>query len=81
MKREVNECVGCPHDMGCLGDACSYVHIERYYCDECEDEGVEFSIDGRDLCQRCAEIYLQELFDDLTLDEKAELLNVSIYHY
>ena len=31
-----NECVGCPPEMGCLGDECSNRNVPHYYCDKCD---------------------------------------------
>ena len=33
-----NDCVGCPPERGCLGEACMYRNVPHYYCDECGDE-------------------------------------------
>ena len=30
-----NECVDCPPDLGCIGSACKYKNVPRYYCDIC----------------------------------------------
>ena len=54
MKKIENECVGCPKDMGCLGDYCPYVNVTRYYCDECGDEAPLYYVDGQELCEFCA---------------------------
>ncbi|MCI7758523.1 MAG: TraR/DksA C4-type zinc finger protein [[Eubacterium] saphenum] len=57
MRRTTNDCVGCPSEMGCLGDYCRYAHVERIYCDECDDEieeeKIHYTDDGRELCLRC----------------------------
>lgn len=56
-----NECVGCPKEMGCMGDACPNRNVPHYYCDECGEEIVEglsyrdyYTTDGSDhLCKDC----------------------------
>lgn len=53
MKRVENECVCCPPDMGCIGNACPYVNVARYYCDICGEEDVLYHYDGQELCIEC----------------------------
>lgn len=56
-----NECVGCPPNMCCIGDACPHKNVPVYYCDECGEEIVEYhsyrdyyTTDGSDhLCKKC----------------------------
>lgn len=31
----IDECVGCPPEMGCLGNSCSYKNQPYLVCDEC----------------------------------------------
>lgn len=54
-----NECVGCPPEMGCMGNACPYRNVPVYYCDECGEEiGYEdvYTTDGANhLCKNCYE--------------------------
>ena len=38
MVRIEDECVGCPPEMGCIGDACPYRSVPRWYCDSCKQE-------------------------------------------
>ena len=77
MRKYENECVGCPPEMGCMGNACPYRNVARDYCDTCGDDA-SYRIDGEDYCESCAEKYLQEEFDCLTISEKAELLEIDI---
>jgi hypothetical protein len=50
-----------------------------YYCDICEDGTcAEYSIDGEHYCEDCAKVYLKETFEDLTLLEQAEALNIDM---
>lgn len=77
MKRIENQCVGCPKDMGCIGNACPYMNVTFYECDNCSEDA-EYHIDGEDYCVHCAERYLLDIFDELTVMEKAEALGVDI---
>ena len=38
MVRLEDECVGCPPELGCLGQLCPYQNVPRCYCDECGEE-------------------------------------------
>ena len=80
MRKIENECVGCPPHMGCLGSTCPYKNVERIICDDCGYECDEdcYIIDEKDYCEECALNYIQSVFDDLTLCEKAEALNIYI---
>lgn len=73
-----NECVGCPAEMGCLGTACPYMNVERCYCDMCGDDNAEYRIGHEDYCENCTKDYLQQCFDDLSIKEKAELLDIDL---
>ena len=49
-----NECVGCPPEIGCLGDNCPYSHVKHLYCDECGDEvGTLYDLDNSQYCEKC----------------------------
>lgn len=49
-----NECVGCDKDMGCIGPACPYLHVVRFFCDRCKDEVDKlYKADGDELCSEC----------------------------
>lgn len=51
-----NECVGCPPEMGCIGEGCPHRNVPRYYCDHCGDEldpDEFYVVDGEDLCEDC----------------------------
>lgn len=53
----IDECIGCPADKGCIGDACAYSSVPVYYCDECGEEFDPEDLyydDNKDmLCERC----------------------------
>ena len=76
MKKIENFCVDC--DLPCLGIACPNRNVPVYYCDICNSDCANYVIDGEDYCFECAQKRMQELFDELTLSEKAELLKVYI---
>lgn len=61
MRRVENECIGCPPELGCIGSACRYSKVTRYYCDECGDETKLFDFDGRELCLSCIEDLLEQV--------------------
>lgn len=49
-----DECVGCPTELGCLGNACPKRHVPHLICDKCgEDERTLYMLDGRELCIDC----------------------------
>ena len=58
MVMQENGCVGCPKEMGCLGDSCPNRNVKVYLCDDCEREvsiGYEdlYEYDGKQLCLTC----------------------------
>ena len=50
-----DECVGCPKEMGCLGNSCPHMSVPHYYCDYCGDELPDGYIeyDGGEYCESC----------------------------
>lgn len=63
-----NNCVGCPTDLGCIGDSCSNRNVTVFFCDDCHTE-VEanelylFETTGkeRELCEEC---WKERMLDD-----------------
>jgi len=54
MIRFENECIGCPSNMGCIGDACMYRYSPVYICDKCGDEVDElYEYFGEEYCEEC----------------------------
>lgn len=53
MKKVENECVGCPTEMGCLGDSCKYKNVVRFYCDRCGCEEQLYYFEDEELCKDC----------------------------
>lgn len=48
-----NDCVGCPPEMGCLGNSCPNKNVARFYCDECGDNADLREYDNKQLCEHC----------------------------
>ena len=70
------ECVDC--GLSCIGDICRYKNVLVYYCDKCPTyKRADYMIDNDHFCEDCAKKYIQELFEELTISEQAEKLNVS----
>lgn len=63
MRETTNECVGCPPEMGCLGDSCPNRNVTRLYCDECGDETQLYYYDGQELCIDCITELLKETLE------------------
>lgn len=53
MKKIEDECVGCPTELGCIGSACPYKNVVRFYCDRCGEETKLYHYDGEQLCVEC----------------------------
>ena len=49
-----NECVGCPTELGCMGNACPNRDVPLLCCDKCGDD-VErlYEYNGEELCVEC----------------------------
>ena len=64
MVKYENECVGCPPEMGCLGDSCPNRNVMHLYCDKFQDDvEVLYDYDGEELCEEC----LLDSFEKITL--------------
>ena len=75
-----NHCCGCATPgYPCLGDSCPYVNVPVYYCDLCDNNTyAEYEIDGEHYCEDCIASELKQMFNDLSITEKAEVLNVKL---
>lgn len=80
MIRYENHCCGCAVPAyPCIGDSCPYVNVPVRYCDYCDkDSYAKYDIEGEHYCEDCAKKYLKEVFNDLTLSEQAEALDVDV---
>ena len=76
MKKIENRCVDC--GMPCLS-SCRLRNVNVCYCDRCKDDNAIYTINDEDLCEHCADTVLNELFDELTISEKAEALNLTLH--
>ena len=56
-----NECVGCPGELGCIGNSCRYMNVVRFYCDGCGEEKQLYYWDGIELCIDCIEHKLERV--------------------
>jgi hypothetical protein len=56
-----DECVGCPAELGCLGNSCPYKNVPRFYCDGCGNEAKLYWYDGEQLCIDCIECRLERV--------------------
>lgn len=57
-----NDCVGCPPEIGCLGNSCPYRSAPYHFCDRCGEEIEEpIEFEGEELCEEC---YNAENADD-----------------
>ena len=61
-----DECVGCPPEMGCMGNSCPNRNVKHLYCDKCGEDCAALYIDDYDnqVCEDC----LKKQFDKITLD-------------
>ena len=76
MRKNENHCVQC--DLPCIGRACPYVNVEVVICDVCDELDATYHIDGEDYCEECAKRYMQSVFDELAITERAEVLGLDI---
>lgn len=53
MKKILDECVGCPPEIGCFGSSCPYKNVVRFYCDKCGEEGKLYYYNSEELCEDC----------------------------
>ena len=60
MTKYEDDCIGCPKEMGCIGNSCPYMNVPHQYCDICKEETDElWEHDGKEYCFEC----LQEELD------------------
>jgi hypothetical protein len=59
MKKTFNECVDCGKP--CIGSACPYRNVTRYFCDKCGEETKLYHYEGQELCIGCIEEELEEV--------------------
>lgn len=54
-----NECVGCPTELGCIGDGCQHRKVPHYYCDECGEETKLYRLGEKEYCKDCVIQFLE----------------------
>lgn len=83
MKRIDDSCVGCTSvGLSCLGSACPNSPREIEFCDDCSDITyihadyyLNDSYGESALCEQCLEDTLNQIFKDMSLSEKTDLMN------
>lgn len=78
MKVYENQCVGCPPEMGCLGSVCPYKNVPVNYCDQCDGADAVYKIEGKYYCEDCAALYLRDVYNELSISEKADMLGIGL---
>lgn len=76
MIKTENQCVDC--GLPCIGDLCKYKNVIVRYCDRCKSDGAVYEMNGENLCSDCASEIVKDIFDDMTLREKAEVCGVHL---
>ena len=62
MVKYEDECVGCPPEMGCLGNSCRYKNVKHFYCDKCGEDVEElYKVDGEELCEECLKANFEKI--------------------
>lgn len=61
MRQTENECVGCPSELGCMGESCPNRNVTRFYCDNCGDEAELYHFEGEELCIDCIKERLEKV--------------------
>ena len=80
MIRYENHCCDCAvAGYPCVGNNCPYISVPTPYCDCCDnDVYAKYDIEGEHHCEDCEKKYLKEVFEDLTLSEQAEILDINM---
>lgn len=75
-KRTENNCVDC--GLPCLGNSCPYRNVKVFNCDICGSGRAKYRMCGNDYCKECMEEFLKDEFNELTIMEKAKVLDIEI---
>lgn len=76
---EESMCVDC--DLPCLQNACPYYKVRTPICDRCGDYAEYRFHDEDDFCESCAYEYLEEAWNDYSIENKAEMLEIQCTTY
>lgn len=68
-----DQCVDC--GLPCFGPSCKYKNVPVFRCDQCGDYA-GYRYEQEDYCEDCFKRLLKDTFDELTVMEKAEALNI-----
>lgn len=52
-------CVGCPPELGCLGNSCPNRNVQVRVCDQCEEPEQLYRYDDKELCLECLLDYIE----------------------
>lgn len=69
-----NHCIGC--QLPCIYTSCPHYSVEVHYCDKCKKKEAICIIDGDDYCDEHAEEYMQDILNEMSLQEKADVLSL-----
>lgn len=79
--RVENQCVGCPPEIGCIGELCRNRNVHIYFCDKCGEELppeelflYEKKTEDLELCEKC---FLKESLN--TTKSVRELIDEGYY--
>lgn len=73
MKKIESNCYDC--GLPCLRETCTHYQMTTNCCDIC-GEYAYLRLDGLDYCDQHARKYLQDVFDSMSILEKAEALHI-----
>lgn len=73
MEKIENHCVCCEVCYNCGRD-----EVKTLVCDECKDYA-DYETSEGDFCEHHFEVMLNTFWEDLTLEEKAKMLGITIY--
>lgn len=70
-----NNCVDC--GLPCLGNNCPYSKQTIMVCDNCKAETDKlYDYEGEEYCNDCFDDILKDVFDELSVKEKAKILEI-----
>lgn len=75
-----NQCCDCAVPAyPCKESDCPLLRVPIYYCDYCGCNcNSLYDIEGEQYCEDCTKKYLKEVFEDLSVEEQAQILEVNM---